>query len=197
MTSARNTTPGPNKISYEMLRQLLEQAANYLLKIFNKLFKQSSLSRQWRESIIIPIPKPDKNLSSPSNYRPISLTSTICKTLERILNLRLQDYLSRIPEFARMQTGGMKRRSTLDHLIGLETTVRNAVANREHVISVFFDLEMAYDLTWKYGIVKDLNRIGLRGRLPLFIQNVLVDRMFRVKVNNTVSQSKDQENGIS
>ena len=153
LTRARNTTPGPDNISYEMLRQLPEQAANYLLKIFNKLFKENSFPRQWRESIIIPIPKPDKNLSSPSNYRPNSLTSTICKTLERILNSRLQDYLSLIQEFALIQTGGMKRRSILDHLIGLETTVRNAFANGEHVISVFFDLEKAYDLTWKYGIV--------------------------------------------
>ena len=74
-----------------------------------------------------------------------------------------------MPEFALIQTGGMKKRSTLDHLIGLETTVRSAFANGEHVISVFFDLEKPYDLRWKYGIVTDLHRIRLRARLPLFI----------------------------
>ena len=194
LASARNITPGQDNISYEMLRQLPEQAAKYLLKIY-KLFKENIFPRQWRESIIIPIPKPNKNLSSPTNYRPISLTSTICKTLERILNSRLQDYLSG-REFAQIQTGAMKRRLTLDHLTGLETTVRNAFAHGEPVISVFFDLEKAYHLTWEYGIVKDLHRIRLRGRLPLFIQNFLADRKFRVKVSNTVSQSKNQEHEI-
>ena len=36
-------------------------------------------------------------------------------------------------------------------------------------LSVFFDLEKAYDTSWKYGIMKDLHGFGLRGRLPNFI----------------------------
>ena len=52
-------------------------------------------------------------------------------------------------EFESMQAGGMKDRSTVDHLVTLETTIRNGFVKGEHVIAVFFDLEMAYDLTWK------------------------------------------------
>jgi len=44
----------------------------------------------------------------------------------------------------------------------------------------FFDLEKAYDTTWKYGIMKDLHDAGLRGRLPLFIKGFLIDRQFQV-----------------
>ena len=46
-----------------------------------------------------------------------------------------------------------------------------AEVRQEHVVSVFFDLEKAYDTTWKYGILRDLYDAGLRGRMPDFISN--------------------------
>ena len=38
---------------------------------------------------------------------------------------------------------------------------------------MFFDLEKAYDTSWKYGIMNNLHEIGLKGRLPTFVQNFL------------------------
>ena len=42
---------------------------------------------------MIPIPKPGKDHSKSINYRPIALTSCFGKTVERIVNNRLLDYL--------------------------------------------------------------------------------------------------------
>ena len=58
---------------------------------------------------------------------------------------------------------------------------------KEHVVAVFFYLEKAYDTTWKHGIMKDLHKLGLKGRLPLFIQIVLSDRTFNARIGNTLS----------
>ena len=66
-----------------------------------------------------------------------------------------------------MQSGFRKARSTTDHLVRLETFVREAFIQKQHAAVIFFDLEKAYDTTWKYGILKDLRDAGLRGRLPL------------------------------
>ena len=44
--------------------------------------------------------------------------------------------------------------------------------------SLLFDLEKAYDTTWKHGILLDLYKTGLRGRLPMFICDFLSDRKF-------------------
>jgi hypothetical protein len=46
---------------------------------------------------------------------------------------------------------------TLDHLVRFETFIQNAFAKKEHAVSNFFDLEKAYDTTWKYGILKAQN----------------------------------------
>jgi len=67
---------------------------------------------------------------------------------------------------------------------------------KEHLVAVFFDLEKAYDTTWKYGIMNDLQEIGLKGRLPLFISYVLNDRQFKVRVGATLSDMRDQEMGV-
>ena len=63
-------------------------------------------------------------------------------------------------------------------------------------MSIFFDLEKAYDTTWKYGILKDLFDMGLKGNLSTFISNFLSDRAFNVGVNSTYSDIQEQEMGI-
>jgi hypothetical protein len=57
-------------------------------------------------------------------------------------------------------------------------------------------LEKAYDTTWKYGILKDLFDMGLKGKLPNFISNFLSDREFNVRVNSTYSDIQEQEMGV-
>jgi hypothetical protein len=74
-----------------------------------------------------------------------------------------------------IQCGFRQGRSTLDHLVRFETFIRNAFAKKQHAVSIFFDLEKAYDTTWKYGILKDLFDMGLTGKLPNFISNFLSD----------------------
>ncbi len=83
------------------------------------------------------------------------------------------------------QCGFRKNRSTLDHLVCLESYIRNAFIRKEHAVAIFFDLEKAYDTTWKYGIMKDLHSLGFRGHLPKFISSFLSDRTFQVQVGCT------------
>ena len=81
-------------------------------------------------------------------------------------------------------------------MIRLDSFICDAFVKKEHVVAVFFYLEKAYDTTWKYGIMKDLHKLGLKGRLPLFIQNFLSDRTFNVRIANTLSDIFKQEQGV-
>ena len=55
----------------------------------------------------------------------------------------------------------VKIRSTIDQIIRLESAVLEAFINREHLVSVYFDLVKAYDTTWRCGVMKDLHEAGL------------------------------------
>jgi len=81
-------------------------------------------------------------------------------------------------------------------LVRLESFVREAFAQRQHALGVFFDLEKAYESTWKFRIMRDLHNGGLRGRLPLFIESFLKNRQFHVRLGSSYSDLFDQEMGV-
>ncbi|GFV53269.1 putative RNA-directed DNA polymerase from transposon X-element [Trichonephila clavipes] len=80
------------------------------------------------------------------------------------------------------QSGFRKGRSTLDNIIQLESKIRNAFVRRNHLVSIFFDIEKAYDRTWRYGILRTLFNFGFRGNLPTFIKMFLNLRTFRASL---------------
>lgn len=193
---ANDTAVGPDNIHYQMLKHLPAIAIQTLLKIFNNIWITGKFPSSWSEATVIPIPKPGKDTTSPDNYRPIALTSCVCKTFERMINDRLIWYLEHNNLLSEYQSGFRKQRSTTDQLVRLESFIREAFVCREHVVSVFFDLEKAYDTTWKYGIMRDLSNAGLKGRMPVFISNFLANRNFRVRMGSYLSDAFEQEMGV-
>jgi len=193
---AHDTAVGPDNIHYQMLKHLSFTALGSLLEIFNNIWLTGNFPSCWSEATIIPLPKPGKDTTSPDNYRSIALTSCICKTFERMVGDRLVWYLEKHRVLTEFQSGFRKQRSTTDQLLRLESFVREAFARREHVVAVFFDLEKAYDTTWKYGILRDLHNAGLRGRMPAFISNFLANRNFRVRLGTNLSDSFKQDMGV-
>ncbi|GBN61274.1 RNA-directed DNA polymerase from mobile element jockey [Araneus ventricosus] len=148
----------------------------------------------WLKAIVIPIPKPGKDKQDPNNYRPIALTSCLGKLLERMVGTRLMHVLENSKWFTPSQSGFRKRRGTIDNLLELETAIREASCAK--IVSVFFDMEKAYDRTWRYGILKYLFDIGLKGNLPLFIRNFLQTRVFQIRIGNISSDYFDQQEGV-
>ena len=193
---AHDTAPGRDQIHYQILKHLPEASLQCILKVFNNIWETGEFPPSWREATIIPIAKPGKNSKDPNNYRPIAFTSCVCKTMERMINDRLVWYLESSSLITEAQSGFRKTRSTMDHRVRFETFVGEGFLNRQHVVSVFFDLEKAYDTTWKCGIMKNLHDMDLRGRLPLFIHNFLSERKFQVRVGTSPSDFYDQEMGV-
>ena len=196
LNKANDTASGPDGVYYKFLNHLPSSCLHTLLDIFNNIWETGNFPPSWREACIIPVPKPGKDHTDPSNYRPIALTSCVCKTMERMINDRLVWFLESNNLLTNIQCGFRQGRSTIDHLVRFETFIRDGFIKNEHVVSVFFDLEKAYDTTWKYGILKDLSDMGLRGRLPIFISEFLSDRNFKVRVGSTLSDSFEQEMGV-
>ena len=86
--------------------------------------------------------------------------------MEKLVNVRLMWFLERRGILSATQCGFCKMHSTTDILVRLEFSICEAFASNQNHISVFFDLEKAYDTTWKHGILKAMHDAGLRGELP-------------------------------
>ena len=115
--------------------------------------------------------------------------------MERMVNDRLVWFLDKNKLITTFQSGFHKHRSTVDPLIRFETFIREAFIKKEHVVSVFFDLERAYDTTWKYGITNNLYDFGIRGCLAYFISAFLNERQFKVRVGDTLPDPHESEMG--
>jgi exonuclease III len=89
LQNSKSKSPGPDCIPNSFIQNLPENGITTLLQIFNSIWIQGIFPNQWRNTTVIPIPKPGKNKFEIHNYRPISLINTMSKVLEKIINKRL------------------------------------------------------------------------------------------------------------
>ena len=82
------SSPGPDGISNEMLKNLPENIIKQITNLANKSLKECHLPDIWKIAQMTMIHKKDDK-SDPNNYRPISLTSCIGKLIQRVINKRL------------------------------------------------------------------------------------------------------------
>lgn len=191
-----NRCPGPDSITFEMIKYLPLKSVLQLLQIYNTIWLKHVYPTQWKKVITVPIPKQYKNKTNADNYRPIAISNTLNKVLQKIINKRLIWHLESNNIFNNIQCGFRKGRSTTNHIVKVTSDINYALANKQDVIAVFFDLEKAYDMVWKFYILKCLKEHGLNGNIIQYINNFFTDRKFTVRVNGYLSDEKLQTNGI-
>ena len=190
------TSPGEDDILYSMISNLPRSTKKFLLEILNSFWCSGTSPKSWKISIIIPVLKPMKDSSLPKNYRPIALTSCISKIYERMINARLVWYLESKNLLSNRQFGFRKNRSTMDPLLILSREIQNSFAVQNQTIAVFFDLEKAYDTTWRAGILIQLIDWSIVGNMFNCINDFLSDRYLKVRVGSSISSAYLQEEGI-
>ena len=82
-SSKNNNSTGPDNINIKHLKHLGPLAVEYLRDIYNLTVNENIIPQIWKTSKIVPILKPRKNSNEGSSYRPISLLSSVAKTLEK------------------------------------------------------------------------------------------------------------------
>ena len=164
-----DSSPGEDTVHYVMLSHLPNAQLLNLLKFFNFLWVTNTFPDEWRCAIVLPFLKPGKPSALLSSYRPISITSCVCKLFEKMVLFRLTSYLEKLHFIKPYQSGFRKMHSTLDPLVRFESAIQNAFIRQEYLVAVFIDLEKAYDLIWKHLVLKILAKLGLKGHLPKYI----------------------------
>ena len=110
LQKSNDSAVGPDDIHYKLLTNLPESSLTLLLTVFNSIWESGIFPPSWREATIVAIPKPGKDSSDPNNYRPIALTSCLCKTMERMVNNRLMWVLESKGLLASEQCGFRKKK---------------------------------------------------------------------------------------
>ena len=193
----KGTSPGEDGISYTILQNLSSKTLDSLIKLYNIIYEKGIIPKAWKEATIIPIYKgSEKESWKPASYRPISLTSTFGKLLERVITTRLNQFLENNSLYSITQSGFRTGRQTTDQILKLDSEIKKGWIDKNDTTAVFLDVEKAYDRTWRYASVFKCAKVGIKGKNLKFIENFLQDRYFKVRIGSDKSNSKELENGI-
>ena len=192
---SNKSAPGEDDIAYILLKHLPRSAIEEITRLYNLIWTKGTLPKRWKHSIIIPLLKPGKNEEKPESYRPISLTDHLGKIMETMVNDRLKYILGKNKIIDRDQSGFRKKRQTLDQLMRLKDEVDRCRAGNRATVAVFLDLEKAYDMLWREGVLIEIRKIGVSGAMFNYIKDFLKDRTFQVRVGQTLSETYILENG--
>lgn len=188
--------PGEDGLRNIVLKNLTRKGTVFLTKIVNSCLRFSYFPAAWKSATVIAIAKPNKDITDPGNYRPISLLNTLSKILERVILNRLNRHLETSGTIPKEQFGFKPGHSTTHQLVRVSRTIRNAFAQKKSAGMVLLDIEKAYDSVWQEAIIFKLHR----SRCPMYLVKILYsylkNRTFRVSVNGSLSSQHQIPFGV-
>lgn len=196
LNRGRGSSDGVDRIGYPMLQHLPADMEEYLLEVLNKIWTTGKIPQRWKEGLVVPIPKADKDPTIPANLRPITLVSCVGKTLERMVNRRLIQLLEVKGVLGACQHGFRSGHGVDTYLADLEEDIDAAIQEGKHTELALLDLAKAYDTAWRAPIVANLAKWGIGGNMGRYVENFLTDRTFRVTIGGVLSTLRVQENGV-
>ncbi|XP_012562875.1 uncharacterized protein LOC105847690 [Hydra vulgaris] len=110
------TSTGLDGISNVFLKNCANSLSIPLSHLFDTSFKDGAIPLNWKNASVIPIHKKGPTVN-PGKYRPISLTSTCCRVMERIINNKLINYLLLNNLITKKQHGLIRKRSTCTNIL--------------------------------------------------------------------------------
>ena len=130
---------GPDTIKARFLIEFVDEVSPALKLIFEASLKQSELPTAWKHALIVPAYKGNgKCRSDPESYRPISLTSIVCKLIEHILYSKIMSNLTENEVLSEFQHGFREKRSCESQLI-LTVNDFSTLNNGEQIDSILLD----------------------------------------------------------
>ena len=190
-----DSSPGPDDIHPLVLRRLADLISTPVFEIFRRSLDEGRLPKNWKRAVIKPIYKGGSR-TDPANYRPICLTSVLCKTFERLVKTRLQHLMEGYGLISPAQHGFRNRRSCVSNLLLAREIWTRSLDCCRHLDVVFVDFSKAFDKVPHQRLLRKLEAYGVHGRLLSWICDFLTDRQVQVQVNGSFSETILASSGV-
>ena len=190
-----HSATGPDGIPAYLLREASEELAPALSLLFQASLHQGKIPAAWKSADVAPIfKKGDRH--DPSNYRPISLTSIICKIMEHIVHSQIIHHLDDHNLLSESQFGFRKKHSCELQLLLTVNDLAGGLRDKEQIDAVLLDFSKAFDKVPHERLLLKLHHIGVRGLLLSWIRDFLTERSQRVVLEGKASSISAVSSGV-
>ena len=179
--------PGPDGLRPCFLKQFSTSLAIPLAIIFKQSLVEGVVPEDWRCANVTPIYKKGGK-SQVGNYRPVSLTSVLCKVMESMIKDALMNHLMTNCLLNASQHGFMKRKSCLTNLVDYLDKLTKLIDDGHNVDVLYLDFSKAFDKVPHARLMAKLDAMGVRGNVHRWIREWLHDRKQRVVLNGQFSE---------
>ena len=183
--------PGPDGLKKEDLMIDVGLVSSMLTLIFQYSLDTGSLPSAWKLAHVAPVfKKGDKTLAE--NYRPVSLTSIVCKMLEHIILSHINQSLI----LSSQQHGFRQGLSCTTQLVTVVNDLMKANNEKQQVHAAILDFSKAFDRVSHSLLIKKLLKADVDNSIVFWIQNFLSNRCQRVVVDGLASRSLRVHSGV-
>ena len=181
--------------STEVLDNIKFDISEILADIFNLCIDEGYFPDELKIGCITPVHKAGDKTDI-SNYRPICSLSPFSKIFEKIIQIKMLDFIEKYNIFSTSQFGFRKGYSTETALLKFVDFVHGGLTNKHNVGTIFMDLSKAYDIMDHSIIEIKLEHYGFRGIFLKFLMNFLENRKYFVSTNGLTSDTKTINIGV-
>lgn len=190
-----NKSTGPDEISGEILKLGGEVMITYLLRLFEITINNSCIPRDWREAIVVPIFKGGSR-QTVENYRPVSLTSVVCKQMEHLVAEYIRGILDKNNVIYEGQHGFRKGFSCESQVVSVSQDIADSLDKGTTVHAIIIDFTKAFDLVPHDKLIQKISRLNIDRRVALWIREFLNSRTQRVRIGSNLSLEAEVPSGV-
>ena len=163
--------------------------------IYTKSLEEGVVPEDWKCANITPIFKKGSKASA-GNYRPVSLTSVLCKVMESILRDAIVDHLTVNKLLLPSQHGFMKSKSCLTNLLEYLDKLTKLVDEGHSVDIIYCDFAKAFDKVPHQRLLIKMKAHGIQGKILRWVEEWLSGRKQRVVLNGQTSHWSSVTSGV-
>ena len=182
-------------LSSSFVKSIISFISIPLTHIFNLSLSTGHLPNQLKLAKVIPIFKAG-DPENVDNYRPISLLCTFSKIFEKIVATRLISYIEENSILNNFQFGFRKLHNTSHPMVVLLNKITKALNDKEFAITIFCDLQKAFDTCQHPILLKKLEKIGVKGTELNWFKSYLTGRQQYVQIGETKSSLRTVTCGV-
>ena len=151
---------GPDKLPTTLLKITASEIAEIVTFLFNQSYDSGELPEDWRNAHVVPIFKKGEK-HDPSNYRPVSLTTVLCKLMEHVVYKDIINHLENYDILFANQHGFRKKYSCETQLILTVEDLARSIDNGDQMDMIILDFSKSFDKVPHRRLLSKLEFYGI------------------------------------